>query len=537
MKKNYKIGTYIYFERYILRIINNYVKEDENKFLESMKSFFINYKQNDILSTNYSKIKYNKSLKYFLNIYIFRAIWERHLYSVVDILMAAKANEVLNFFFRILKESRDIEVFLNNLPPKILVQLALIQNYPISRFFREKISERINKSDKFNPEIMLALLDCPDEELNAQAWSYYNRTGGSLTPKTIVDLLFMKNINIWLEFFNETFNGLEGENYSGFVISLLNKIYSLISEGVELSEEINELLMMSTTKINDIPNIKKAKLLDLSLDLLIHEAKLPDCILKYIKNLIFSITYDDLKDTILELEFDLKINSKISHANEIISLLRGISSNIIPSDSEILDILDYGTPKMVNTLVTIIDKNKDKLLDRYTTLLLLFETDMIALNELAIEIFEMLPEKKNNVILSTLIDSPVKKAYSVALQKLDEIYKDKIPEEIIIRMLEHSSIEVKAYISDKINYVINELSNGNGNSELFVYYTKTLLLLPNLLSKRKDEIYNVIPQFVRRNKEKISEIEDILLKIGGSNIIKDSERALVALAKIKKEVD
>ena len=65
----------------------------------------------------------------------------------------------------------------------------------------------------------------------------------------------------------------------------------------------------------------------------------------------------------------------------------------------------------------------------------------------------------------------------------------------------------------------------------------TLLFLPNKYSKTKDKIYQILPKFAIQNEEKVSEIKSILFEIGGSNSIIDSERALVALAKIKKEVE
>ena len=54
-------------------------------------------------------------------------------------------------------------------------------------------------------------------------------------------------------------------------------------------------------------------------------------------------------------------------------------------------------------------------------------------------------------------------------------------------MLEHSSPEIKLYISDKIFLVIEDLASKN--SDIFLYYVKTLILLPNLKSKGKDRIY------------------------------------------------
>ncbi|HEX9062276.1 MAG TPA: hypothetical protein VF941_19065, partial [Clostridia bacterium] len=127
----------------------------------------------------------------------------------------------------------------------------------------------------------------------------------------------------------------------------------------------------------------------------------------------------------------------------------------------------------------------------------------------------------------------MQKAYSFGLHKLDTIYGEVIPEEFIIQMLEHDSAVIKAYISDKVEKILKDFKYENKN--LFMYYMKTLLLLPNKISKSKDDIYKVIPKFVNLHKDAREEIENILLDIGGSNIIVDSERALVALAGIRRE--
>jgi len=161
---------------------------------------------------------------------------------------------------------------------------------------------------------------------------------------------------------------------------------------------------------------------------------------------------------------------------------------------------------------------------------------MIILNELAAEIFEGMPQKQKDEVFSNLIDSPIEKVYKYALSKIDEFYGEKIPKDLLIDMLEHSAHEIKAYISTKIKNQIMDLDNGSGNSDIFMYYFKTLALVPNVHSKSKDSLYDVIPSFALQNKKHITELKDILLKIGGSNIIKDSERALVALVKIKQEV-
>jgi hypothetical protein len=69
-----------------------------------------------------------------------------------------------------------------------------------------------------------------------------------------------------------------------------------------------------------------------------------------------------------------------------------------------------------------------------------------------------------------------------------------------------------------------------------MYYVKTLLLLPNRVSKSKAKVYDALPKFALKYRSNLDDIQSLLMDIGGSNSIADSERALVALAKIRGEV-
>ncbi len=101
-------------------------------------------------------------------------------------------------------------------------------------------------------------------------------------------------------------------------------------------------------------------------------------------------------------------------------------------------------------------------------------------------------------------------------------------------MMEHPCVEVKAYISNKIKYAFSDLKETN--PDLYIYYVKTLLYLPNKVSKSKEYVYQEIPLFLKYYPEKQQEIEQILLDIGSTNRKIDSERALVTFAQIQKEV-
>ena len=218
---------------------------------------------------------------------------------------------------------------------------------------------------------------------------------------------------------------------------------------------------------------------------------------------------------------------------QIISLLKSIKSSNIPSDSDILGILETGTSKMVKTLIDIIIKNEKELYKRLSTILILLECNVNILNDKACEVFDKLSKEEQKKLHIMIIDSPIKRVYLFGIRKLDEIYSKMIPKEFIIQMLEHDQDEVKKYISDKTKEVLSSLKDSD--KDLFIYYVKTLLYLPNKLSKEKDSIYNAIFNFALKYDDKIEEIENILLDIGSSNSIVDSERALVTLAKIRSE--
>ncbi len=572
LKNSGYFGFLVYLKRYIRRIIDNYAKTDEDAFITTLKSLFLSYKKNDIVSGYGSSAPdYNMILKSFTSpptsqhyssgynyYHSYKSfphiqnidfkyqrkkkdydnqikIWNNNLSVVFGIAFQAQASGVLDFCFTIVRNHPDLDSALKTISSEYLVQLSLSKHFGFSRMFKEKLTNILTESKKFESELMLALMACLDTGLHSQAWDYFNRVKGKFTPEMVANLLLLKNIENWDDFFRERLSELKKSHYGEFVKTILSKIYEFSKENILLPEFIFDLLNESTEEFNSVPKTLQVELINLIIDLFIHESNIPEWISTFSQNLIFSLSYKDLTGIVNEMEVDFSQKISSTHFNSTFYVLKAISTKIIPTDSEVLDIIDLGTSKTVRMLIFMIDENKSQLKERITTLLLLFESDMVTFNSIAATVFKTLKKKAMNEMLSILIDSPVKRAYNYATQTMDEIYGDKIPNDLIIQMLEHGSPEVKSYISDKIFRVIEDLASKN--SDIFLYYMKTLILLPNLKSKSKDRIYETIPAFVINNKEMFFEVEEILLEIGGSNIIKDSERALVALAKIKKVID
>ena len=266
---------------------------------------------------------------------------------------------------------------------------------------------------------------------------------------------------------------------------------------------------------------------------LFNNNKLNDWIEAFIEDVIFSVPYEKLDNILKTTIIDKPKTLMSARNNQIVSLLSSIKNKKLISDAELIGILETGTSKSIKMLFKVLNENIEELKNRNSTILIMLESNVTNLNLKGEEIFNSLDEKRQKKLHGVILDSPVKKVYSFGLKKLNEIYKDVIPEEFVIQMLEHTETEVKAYISNKVNNILNDLDERN--KDVFMYYIKTLLLLPNKVSKSKDFVYKCIIRFALKFDDKRQEIEDILMDIGCSNIIVDSERALVTLAAIRKE--
>jgi hypothetical protein len=462
-----------------------------------------------------------------------KEIWDNHLEDVLDIASKAKINPVLKACYYILKDSPNTSELVEKMSYKKLINLTEGSYEPLANVFKDILYNKLNAMISFKPEIMFALMSSSKEDIHKLAKEFMNKTNGSFLPNNIVDLMLLDNLDMWIDLFKEGILSLDNNEYCNFVKAVINNSDKFSKANISFSKETKDILSLSTNKIKDISEAEKVNLISHMISEVVNENKIPDWMQEFIEEVIFSIAYEDLDNLLKKISIE-PINKAISQrSRQIISILETIKNKKLPSDSEIISILETGTSKMINILFGTIMENSEELSTRFSTLLIMFESDVTALNKRAEEIFDSMAEDRRRKLHGIIIDSPVNRVYSLGLRKLEEIYKDLIPKEFIIQMLEHTSSDVKAYISNKTDEILSTL--GNGDKELFMYYIKTLLFLPNKVSKSKDNLYKAIPKFVLRYRDKLEEIEEILLDIGGSNIIKDSEGALTTLAKIRKE--
>lgn len=554
-----------YYKKYVRRIIEYYGEKDHERFMEAMKLLLTSYTENDFLC----KFKGNFQFNYFIKNLLYcdfkekpptgwdnwsersewmtndqlvalqgryevkKEIWDNHLEDVLYIASNAHINTIFKACYFILKESERTSQLIEKMNYEELIKLTMTTYEPLAQMFMEVLEDKLNNEETFDFNIMLALINNENEGINELGVNYFNRTDGCLTCNNIVELMFLDNLEKWTEYINSNISSIELNNYDSFVKVLINADDKFKNSSVKLPKEITDTLSLSVNKITEITEEQKSELVKYVINSILEKGSMESFIESYLEEVIFALSYPELKEILKDFQFNYKDKKLSNRNNMIINLIGSIMNNRIPSDSAIIGILETGTSKMLKTLFEIININEDELIERYSTMLIFFESDVEMLNKKSIEIFNKMNEECRVKMHKIIIDSPVKKVYSFGIQKLKEIYGEFVPEDFILHMLEHTSAEVKVYISNKADNILNSL--GEDNEDLFMYYVKTLLLLPNKVRKNKDSVYDSLYKFALKYKDRKEEVENLLLDMGGSNIIKDSEKALVTLAKIRKE--
>ncbi|NDO46869.1 hypothetical protein [Clostridium sp. MD294] len=514
--KNTNEEAYKYYQRYLRRIWDNYKATDENKFVEMTREF--------LASKQYYDVMYGSSFfidKYFEK----KEVWYRHIDDIMYIVKNSTHNDVLYFCYEVLQEAQK-QNLLPEFELKELIQLSQVPNQSLSKFFEELLMPKLKALTAFDAEIMLTLMNMKSEVLQNVAKEYFVKTNGKFSPENIANMLCMDTIEDWYEVVKTNIDVFNAEEYIAFIKELTSNI------NIEYPENIIELLQNSVKKLDTATITQKQTLMKHFIVLLLNNKKMPEFMTEIAENVIFYLPYEQLKETLQNIELK---HSTISERNyNTIALLKAVKEDNMLKDGIILSILETGTAKVVKTLTEIVDILKDTLIERNTTMLLLMECNASTLNKIAQSIFENMEIEKREKMHMILLDSPVERAYQYGLQKLEEWYGDKTPQKFVFRMLEHPCIAVKSYLSEKMEKAFEHLEKVQ--PDLYIYYVKTLLYLPNKAAKSKDYVYSTIPTFVKYCPQKKKEIENILLDIGSTNVKINAEKALVTFAQIQKEV-
>lgn len=530
-------SAYHYYVRYLRRTLDGYRAADEEKFITAAREMLTSYQDNDNLDPDSGDLSYN----FFFRRYFGEAalsedaaghpLWQGHLADVLFIAQNAHALAVHEFCYAILKKA-DAGHRLEAYGIKELIAFSNIPYEKTAGLFAQILLPKLEALQEFDAGIMIALMDTPSEKLWDAAKKYFQRTEGKFQPEHIADFLFLDTVKAWYGILEDNISHFSIEEYTAFLMSIAEKRERFLEQEIDLDGEIADLLIKSVSKLDAATAGQQQELLRYFISLMLSLKKLPGFLLDLTEHIIFSMPYSVLADTLQDL--DLR-HSRISEREyNAIALLKSCKEDTLPKDSLILSILETGSDRLVKTLTEITGRQRAMLAKRPSTLLLLFECNVCHLNRIAQSVFEGLEIESREKMHILLLDSPIERAYQYGLRKLDGWYGDKVPTPFILHMMEHPCIEVKAYLSQKMEHAFSDLKEAN--PELYIYYAKTLLYLPNRASKSKERIYRTIPLFVKCHPQKQQELEHILLDLGSTDSKTDSERALVAFAQIQKEV-
>ncbi len=536
-KKSGNVNAYNYYVRYLRRTLDEYQTTDEVKFITAAREMLVSYTDHDNSTIYCNDISFN----FFFNRY-FReiitnndkaehSIWQKHLADVIFIAQHAKTLPVHQFCYSLL-EKANINHKLDSYEIQELIAFSNIPYEKTAKLFEKILLPKLEALQEFDADIMISLMNTSSEKLWKIAEKYFKRTNGNFQPEHIAAFLFLNTIETWYGILEDNISHFTTEEYITFLKSTAEKRERFLEQQIELPEPILDLLLKSVCKLDAASTEEQQELIHYFIPLLSSLQTIPSFLFDITETIIFSMPYDVLKDTLQDMELQ---HNRISEKEyNTISLLKSCKKDTLPKDSLILSILETGSKILVKTLTEIVSRQKTALAERTSTLLLLFECNAYALNQIAQSVFEDMEIEKREKLHMILLDSPIERTYQYGLKKLEDWYGNKIPTLFISRMMEHPCVEVKAYLSGKINHTLSDLKEAN--PDLYIYYIKTLLYLPNKVSKSKDSIYHTIPLFLNYYPEKRQEIEHILLDIGSTNSKIDSERALVTFAQIQKEV-
>lgn len=556
--------AYHYFIRKIRRILDNYANHEPDLFIIAMKTLLTSYTSNDCVC----KFKNNFQFNYFIPYYLYASfnepkptsyydyykwisqdhllsapgrfeytpeIWNHHIEDVVYIANHAQVDTVYKACYYILSDSKDT---LAATSLDALLLLSTNRFKPLATLALDCINRKISHETSFNINTALHLMTFSVEGYHQLASSYLEKFNAQLTPYMLTQLLIKDSVFDWYELFESSLRNLDSNEYAIFIKSI---IYTFTSDEFNeypyytepLPDTLYTLLIESAPKLKLFPCALLNEIIKLTSSTLLSHSISSPSVQGFLEHILFSVDYEFLCSYVHEITFENDIETPAS-GEFTYKLLLTLKTQMLPSVDEITLITKLGAPALVHTLTTFLSNHLEDLSHSPAHLLALLESPVSSFNDLAKRSFMLIPNEKSEMVHSLFLTSPVASAYNYGLELLETHYKDCMPSNLLLQLLEHPNPTVKAYVSTKIEMLLSNLATEN--CDLFMYYTKSILLLPNKLSKYKTAIYKALPDFIKNYPSYYNEVNQLLLNIGGSNIQIDSERALTTLALIRNEV-
>ncbi len=555
-----------YFRRYLRRAIEDYGKRDAEIYMNIMKVLFTSYQEGDYLSKfqghfqsnyfiahflykraeisppdyeSYSYVEYYTKMREYVRndqflglegrFEAYPEIWDQHLKETAEIASASKVGSIVKACYYILKENMENGRLESELEEDVIVALSDSFYEPLKRLGEKLLEKYLKNVDNIEEELLFVLLKSLRKELQDIAISYIETH--TVSVELLISIAQISEHMAWYPSWKEKVLGLSEEEMVSFILLFFEKREEFKEWE---AEEAKDVLHKKVLEVKGYSWEAKERLFSFFYPMLWTTEQMPKMFIDLIEDILFSLEKEELRKLLDTCSLEKRETELWQEKVRIINLLSMIKSGDISDSSQIADLIEKGSSQMLQVLLELLQEHPEALKEKMELFLMFAESPIPILNEMVEKVLHEASSEKRKEQISVLIGSPIERAYSLGISEIEKEYSCNIPKEFMLKLMEHPDQKVKAYIAQKSEYIIQEL--GNGNTELFLYYVRTLLYLPNKTVKSKQFIYQRLPIFAKKYPEKNTELEKILLDIGGSNCKKDAEQALVAFAKIRNEV-
>jgi hypothetical protein len=172
-------------------------------------------------------------------------------------------------------------------------------------------------------------------------------------------------------------------------------------------------------------------------------------------------------------------------------------------------------------------------------LLPLLESSFPDLHEGAKQLFKKCPApvKARSTAAEIFADSPIEKAQKFGLEQLNQLFAEGLPEETLLRLLEHPNSTIQQAISSQLEKLVDRALSINSlpTLNLFIRYAKVVLFAPNRLTDAKNYVTDLLKQIISSKTDSAPIARELLWEMTNSRIIRDRERAFLILAQLEEE--
>lgn len=213
----------------------------------------------------------------------------------------------------------------------------------------------------------------------------------------------------------------------------------------------------------------------------------------------------------------------------------------LPSYDVLATVADADSGVIRQKLLQLLGQMKT-LIENPDALLPILESDFDDLYQGAIQIFEDCPASMEKKVFAAeaFAHSPVERVQAYGMDLLDRFFTEGLPDDILIRLIEHPSNAVRTRIAHHLGNLVKEVIGQSPDlevqtsHELLKQYFRTILFTPHRGRIAKDKVVELVGKLALSSTSLASWAKDQLQEMTLSNVKRDRTQAFLQLAKVEE---